>query len=717
MHRTCWLVLTLSMAAVFATPGLAQQAAPDLPLPLASTPAAAEPQPPVSAPDSALLLPLLEALAAPPSRRPALLKPIFASADPRAVGALRYTALHDRSAAVSEAAVLVLGDVALPEAVSALVDIAVGGEGGRPQLHALDALSRHPHPSGADALYRIAANGDLDMDLRRSAVEVLGRDHPQLLTARGMPALGGSALLATLGGGYFGGWALSSVGDFAGNRSAGGIGWVAGSIVGAGTGYIFGRHLSNARQHYYLSALTWGSWMGWQLADAVVYQPVDEFGSPRASDAETGLTRTRAALALAGELAGLGLAALGADRLNLTSPDVVTVDVMGIAAALGTAGALGLMTPQDDARAGYGSLLAGSLLGVSAGVLTAPGMRFSPGDIALTTYLGAEGAYFGGFLASVFRHQRSEANGVLLGGGLGVLGAMALAQSSELTGSQVAEMLMLSSYGKALGGGIALLADQENDTGKLIHLTGGAAGILAATLLADVTEYRSGDLAVVPVATALGLWHGAWTGVILADNRANESQKVAGMTLLGGSLFGLGGIALAQKVNWTGWQTTMGSSGAIWGAWFAGWSLALQDNVTVEEGSGRMLALTDLGFAASAVLMSPLVSLDQRVMAGVNFGGMAGAGLSALFTAMFSNNSETIIRANLGGTAVGLVLGGVLASVAISDDKPDESAKHASFGPSLPSWVRWPFDALAAVPHSDPTGKVDGVLLQAIAVW
>ncbi len=702
-----------------AAPSYAQQVAPVAALAEEATPAAAAGPPVAMAPDTALLRPLLEALAAPPGRRPALLKAIFASADPRAVAALRYAALHDRNVAAGEAAIQELGEVPLPEAVSALVEIAVGAEVGRSNTAALDALSRHAHPSGPDALYRLAANANLDMELRRSAVEVLGRDHPRLLTERGMPPLGGSALLATLGGGYFGGWALSSVGDFAGNRDAGAIGWVAGAVVGAGTGYIFGRQLSNARQQYYISALSWGSWMGWQLADAVVYQPRDEFGGERVSADETGLSRTRAALALAGELAGLGLAALGADRLNLTSADVLTADAMGVAAALGTAGALELMTPQDDSRAGYGTLLVGSLLGLSAGVLTAPNLRFSPGDIALTTYLGAEGAYFGGFLADVLRDERPESGGVLLGGGAGVLAAMAIAQSSELSIGSVGELLLLSSYGKALGGGIALLADQENDTGKLIHLAGGAAGIVAATLFADVTQYESGDLAIVPVATALGLWHGAWAGAIVADNvsNGNESQKIAGLTLLGGSLFGLGGVALAQKVNWTGWQATMGSSGAIWGAWFAGWSLALESGDSMTEAGGRMLVLTDLGFAASAVLMSPLVDLDQRIMAGANFGGMAGAGLAALFTAMFSNDSDAIIQANLGGTAVGLVLGGVLASIAISDDKPAGASTASSFGPDLPQWLHWPFDAVAAVPHSDPTGKVDGVLLQAIAVW
>jgi hypothetical protein len=716
MRQPLSLVLTAYLCAALATPGFAQEGSPSLPLPQAATPAEAAP-PVAVAPDTALLLPLLEALAAPPTRRAGLLKPILASGDPRAVAALRYAGLHDRNPAVGEAAIEALREVALPEAVSALVDIAVGTEVGQPKPGALGALSRHAHPSGADALYRIAANGELDMELRRSAVEVLGRDHPQLLTARGMPSLGGSAVTATLGGAYFGGWALSSVGDFAGHRGAGTIGWFTGAVVGAGTGYIFGRHLSNARQHYYLSALSWGSWMGWQLADAVVFQPVDEFGNPRASAEETGLSRTRAALALAGELAGLALAAYGADSLNLSSSDVLTADVMGVAAALGTSGALGLMDPTDDSRAGYGTLLAGSLLGVGVGVLTAPNLRFSTGDLALATYMSAEGAYFGGFLTDVVRNSRPESSGVLLGGGLGVLTAMALTQNSELRPGQVGEILLLSSFGKALGGGAALLAGANEDTTTLVHLAGGAAGIAAAAFLTDYTEYSSGDFAIVPVATALGLWHGAWIGAIASDGLENNGQTTAGITLLGGSLLGIGGIALTQNVGWTNLQTTMGSSGAIWGAWFAGWSLALESDTTIHSAGGRMLALTDLGLAASAVLMSPLVELDPRVMAGANFGGIAGAGLASLFTAMFSTDGNAVIKANLGGSAVGLVLGGVLASVAISDDKPDATKKLASTSPSLPNWLRWPFDTVTAVPYSDPTGKVDGVMLQAISVW
>ncbi len=724
MRRQFGIVAVVAIASgiaapVFAEDGGAVPVVPAAPA-VAATPVTA---PAVANPDTALLQPLLDALAAPFADRPSRWKQVVASADPRAVAALRYAALHDCNPAVNEAAILLLAEVPELAAVQALVDIATGAENLRPQRTALDALSRHKRKEAVNALYGIAANVDGDMETRKSAVEVLGRDHPQVLTDRGLPQLGGSALLATIGGGYFGGWALSSVGDFAGTRSAGSIGWVAGAVVGAGSGYIFGRQISTARQHYYLSALSWGSWAGWLSADALIHRPVNANTGERISEDDSGVTRIRAGLSLAGELAGLGIAVLGADALNLSSQDVLTVDVMGIAAAVATAGALALATPQQDQRPGYATLLAGSLAGVGIGVLTAPAMRFAKGDVALTAYCAAEGAYYGGFLGSVLRHDRPEYGGMGLGGGLGVLGGMALAQHSDMTVGNVFEVALLASYGKALGGGVALLANQDNDTGKLVHLATGAAGMLAGVWLGDVTDYKGGDRAIIPVATGLGLWHGAWLGVLLNDHEfsSDRGNLQGGMTLLGGSLFGLGGIALSQTTQWNNWQTTMGSSGAVWGAWFAGWSLALENDVSDTAAAGRMLALTDLGLVASAVLMSPWVDTDPRVLAGANFGGLCGAGLAALFTAMFTTDGDAIIKANLGGSAVGLALGGLLARVAIADDKPVKAARSGrGTGKAVasgPSWLKWPFDAVMAAPHAGADGKVSGVLVQGVAVF
>ena len=666
----------------------------------------------VPAPDAALLDPLLATLAAPNDKRAKVAQRLANLSDPRTIVALRYAALHDRTPEVVDVAVLLLGHFNHPDAVPALVAIALGNEDVRPHKGALDALSKHPQPAGVEALYAITKDHDADTAVRRDALAVLNRDHPDLLTARGAPVLGGSALLATVGGGYFGGFALASVGTFAGNNDAGGIGWVAGTIIGAGTGYIFGRQLSDERQQYYVSALAWGAWSGTLAAWSLEREPVDTTsadGQFVPAD-HSRFNKTVAGLSLLGELGGLGLAVYGADALRMSSSDVLVTDITGIASTIATAGALGLVTPREDRRPGYATLLGGGLLGVGVGVAAAPHLHFTTGDTALSVYAAAEGGYYGNFLVDLLLPQRPQENGVLLGGGLGLLVGGAVAQYTDLRVGNVGEMLLFSSYGKALGAGLSLMGDAHRDTVNLVHLGFGAAGMATAAYLADTTVYSSGDRAVVPIGTLLGLWHGGWLGSLANEFGTNRGGDfVSGTALTGASLLGIGSIALAQSTNLSNIQATMGSTGAFWGAWFAGWTMALEDNLSGKRVATEFLVGTDLGLATTIALLSPLVDLDPRVLAGANFGGMAAAGLSSLFAAMFSTDKNLVIKANLGGSALGLVAGGLIARAALADAPP--VAKGGSL--SLPAWMSLPVRGLAAVPHFDAGGRPDGMVVQA----
>ncbi len=663
--------------------------------------------------DTALLVAVLRALEGPEAGRPeALASPAFV-ADPRAVGALRYLALHDRRPEVVSRAVAVLGGVPAAAAALALRDALVGAEGSPPVQTAAAALSQHPSGQGGALLHAVAIDEAIDGDVRRLALDRLRRDHAALLARLGEPQLGGSAMLATAGGAYFGGWALSSVGGFAGTSSADTIGWVAGAVVGAGTGYILGRHVPLQRQTYYLSALAWGSWIGWQSADAVTNRPVDAFGN-RASDAEVGLTRTRAGLALVGELAGAGLAYLGADRLDFSNNDVLTTNVIAGATTLATWGGLSLLRSRNDRRPGVAGMLSGSLIGLVAGIAASPKLNFDGGDIALAGLLTAEGGYFGGFLSARFAKSRPAEAGMGLGAGVGALTGLVLAQSASLSPGDVGQLLLFSSYGKALGAGLAMLGDATEDTTNLVHLAGGAAGLLAGAALSSDTDYEGGDYAMVPVATALGLWHGAWLGTLASDLGVmrKDGKVVGGMALAGGALLGAGGAAFAQHTKFSTGDVVLGSAGAMWGAWFAGWSLVLGGEVSESGRATAFLVGSDAGLAATAILTSDLVGLDQRVLAGANFGGVAGAGLGALLTAMFTSNSDSIIRANLAGSALGLLAGGAIAKLVVGDRR---TARWQL--PAWPAGWRVPFDSVVAAPRLGADGRLDGFTLQALSMW
>lgn len=709
---------TLALALVFAAtytvyPAAAGAVSPGEPgLPADATPLAAPAAPTPTAADTALLEPILAALGAAQHDRAALVPHIIDSADPRAVAPLRYAALHDRARDTVEAAVAALGRLRHATAVTALVDIATGAEDSKPNPAALDALSQHALVEGVDALYTIAKDADHPSDVRRSAMEVLQRDHPAFVAAHPSLSLGGSALTATLGGGYFGGFALASVGDFAGNGSAGPIGWVAGSIIGAGTGYILGRQVSNARQHYYFSAMGWGAAAGTLGAYALVAQPVNPNTLERVSPDESGLRRVEAGLSLLGELGGLGLGWLAADRLNFSSADVLVTDLAGLAAMVGSFGVLGFFPRQDDERPGFAALLAGSLAGVGLGVATAQNLHFSAGDVGLTLLGTAECAYAGGWLVETHTTHGENA-GAALGIGLGAIGSAALAQYVEPTVGNVTEMLVFSSYGKILGLGLAAMGDLQSQNAVDLHLALGAVGLGAGAWLGTKTTYSGGDRAIVPIGTVLGLGHGLAFGAIAADQNwaRNDGNFVLGMTLTGAALGGLGGLALGQGTNISNWQVTMGSSGAVWGAWLSGWGLALSHaDISASVAAGVWIGGTDLGLAATSLLISPLVELDPRVIAGANFGGMAGAGLFSLFTAMFSNNTDNIIKANLAGSAIGLVSGALVARAAIADT-PLTDLRMPSWAPA---WLRNPIKTVQAAPHLDAAGRYDGMTLNAV---
>ncbi|MBI5610743.1 MAG: hypothetical protein HY902_17835 [Deltaproteobacteria bacterium] len=688
-------------------------------LPQAATPVeVASPATPVAAStDAALLAPLLVALAAAPDQRSAALLNLYLGGDPRAIGALRYIALHDQVLAVRQAACRELSRYADRRSIAALLDVAQGLENDSPNPEALTALSHHVLPGGAEALYMLAQNADADMAVRRDALEVLARDHPDILAARGVPSVGGSALVATLGAALFGGLALESVGGVAGTGGADLIGAITGGVLGGGAGYVFGRQVSNARQHYYMSAMTWGAAAGYLAARSLINRPYGQWGD-RVSDEEVGLNRWSAGLTLLGELGGLVLAGYSADSLNLTSADVATADAIGLGTTIAVAGALGLMPEREDQRPGYAALLAGSLVGVGIGTAAARQLHFTAGDLTLIGYGAAEGLYYGAQLTDLVDPTRSSPSGGALGAGVAGLTATAVSQWIEPTAGNVWETAMFAQYGKLLGAGLTMVATDSNRSAQWAQLGGGALGLAGGAWLSQRTAYRGGDRAIIPIGSLLGLEHGALIGAIYDGQSSGQPSRqllAPGLSLAGLALGGLGAAALGQYTDMTGWQATMGSTGAVWGAWFALWSRVLMNSESETGLATTVLISSDVGLAVSALAVSPLIGADPRILAGATFGGLAGGGLASLFTAMVTTNSDPIIRANLAGSATGLVAGGILAYFAYADSEPMDK-KTADLG--LPGWLKLPVRGVSSAPHFDTLGRPDGmVVLADLDIW
>jgi len=463
--------------------------------------------------------------------------------------------------------------------------------------------------------------------------------------------------------------------------------------------------------------MTWGAAAGYLAARSVINRPYGQWGN-RVTDHEVGLDRWSAGLTLLGELGGFVLAGYSADALNLTSADVATADAIGLGTTIAVAGALGLMPDREDQRPGYVALLAGSLVGVGVGTAAARQLHFGAGDLTLIGYGAAEGLYFGAQLTDLIDPMDDAGAGGALGAGIGGLTATAVAQWIEPTPGNVLETAMFAQYGKLLGAGLTMLASDSNHNAQWAQLGGGALGFAGGAWLSQRTDYHGGDRAIIPIGSLLGLEHGALIGVIYESQYRDSPSHVLlapGLALSGVALGGLGAAALGQYTDMTGWQATMGSSGAVWGAWFALWSRMLMTNVSDTSLATTVLLSSDVGLAASALAVSPLIGADPRILAGANFGGVAGAGLASLFTAMFTTNTDHVIRANLAGSATGLVVGGILAYFAYSDAQPIDK-KTADL--SLPSWLKLPVRGVSSAPHFDTLGRPDGmVVLADLDIW
>ena len=216
--------------------------------------------------------------------------------------------------------------------------------------------------------------------------------------------------------------------------------------------------------------------------------------------------------------------------------------------------------------------------------------------------------------------------GALLGTGIGLLAGGALAQVTDYRPGDVGQMLLFSQLGKALGAGSVLLTDPDDGDPVLVGLLlGTTAGLVTAATVGRPLRYQGGDAPM-------------------------DGEDVALATAIGG----------------------------------------------------------DVGAALTALLVSPTVGLDPLVIGGANLGGIALAGVFTMGAMMVTEDHDAWIRANIAGSALGLLGGGLLAHGLLDGRRRPARNKTADTGEASEfKWLR----GLAAVPLMDRDGRVEGVAL------
>jgi len=646
-----------------------------------------------------------------PMDRATKARKIGALFDPRTPRILWYLAEHDRSTHVAVAATGALGELArggseVAEDILALLAGAWRHDAAAQAIRELGKLA--PSARAFDALLRVGRTSTLPAARRKLAIDALRKNWP---ARRGeLPRLAGPALLPAVVGAAAGGYTLAAVGRWAKADSADVYGWMTGILIGGGTGYLFGREMTLARQTWYASGLTWGVLGGELLARTVVSRPH---------------TRTASSFGVAGELAFAALSYRLADTVDLDEGGVAVANLAATTGLLFGNGLAELGYHAMSSQARNGLVLGTTIGALTAGVAVAPTLKFTRGDAALVAYTTFEGLWFGGPIGDIahedleerrdaFRDSNpggdplpdnlaredpdrvvrdAENAGFMLGPAVGFTVGLILSQHTDLQPSDSAQMLVFGGYGKLLGAGLAMLLDVRSDNGiTASHLAGGVVGIAAGAATTDSLHFRDGDLALVPIATMWGFFHGgAIAGYSELVGVDLSGTQRAGIVLTTAAALGIGSMAFAQEYDMTNLQATMGSTGAFWGAWIAGWTSA-RLHKTVETTMMAAAIGGDLGAVATAQMISPAFDLDPLVLAGASFGGLSLAGLGTLVTAMGTDDGDAMMTANIVGSAAGLVVGGVLArmwldkrprrrkppkarphSAAVSRDEPEES--------------------------------------------
>ncbi len=749
LPRSCLIRSPLALLLALATPALAQSAdkpqetVKETPKPSADQPAdktaevaVTPPVQPAATPDRKLLAALVDALEQATGKPDkGVFKAVASFEDGRAVTALSYIAAHDDRQQVGIRATQALSTMKHAKVLPALALLVEHGATVGIRMAALAALSERKTAAAGKLLFAIASDEKIATALRDQAMVTLKRDHPELLAKQGPPRRTGSALLASVTGTYFGGYALFTVGRFSQSGAATFAGALAGGALGAGSGYLMGRELSTDRQAFYISALGWGIISG-QLFGNTLWQD---------GDSTDNFNRNVSGMGLLGEVAGASLAYWSAERLDMSVGDVMVSNLGGLGAMTFAYGALQFVEPKDDERPGVAVVLAASLAGLFSSGAVSKSTRFTGGDITLTAWATVDGYWLASSLSEFLfdkppeqhfnefdptlsdeqkQHTKEQKKydrytdgarwiGASVGGALGAY----VAQHSDYSPLAVGQMMLTSIYGKSLGAGMAMFSRSSGSTRALMETSYSLTGLLAAGIWGDYMDYHDGDYALIPIGTGIGLWHGAVIGGYLEEKGTINSRQQIGMMLSSIGLAGLGSMALAQTNELSNWQVAMGSTGSVWGAWLTVASLGiLQDKGTIQLKGEELLLATligsDIGLLGTGLLVSPLYDLDPRVLAGASVFGIAGAGLFTLGVAMNTTDGTTLLTSALAGSLVGLVGGGYLSAHYLAGRKT-KTAWRTTVGDDDEPWSL-PIRGVSALPYRNHRGEIDGWMVTGV---
>ncbi len=404
-----------------------------------------------------------------------------------------------------------------------------------------------------------------------------------------------------------------------------------GAILGAG-----GPLLLTLGDEVHPSEAAWvGTIGGWGLLDGALVAAMLGQGN---SSEETEQRLLEAGMAV-GQLAGLVSAWVTRKDLGR---DPGMIGYLNLSAAVGTGAGLGIALLDEDSSSNLRSGLAlGGSVGASlAARYLARDIEFSPEDrltMASTSWMAAWSVAWTARTLGV-EHEEGIWGGIMLGTGLGFAGGSVLGAYLDWDKHHALYCNSAFLAGNVAGFGIAnLMEDSSTEALGALVVTGSAAALAAAVVLADDLRFEGADGWTATSATVIGGWSGAWLAETLGAD--HSTGALGGLTLGSAVGYGVGSVLVATTdaeaafLGYVDLAYVMGNLGGL------GMALQWED--------------ADAGFAGA---------------------WMVGGGAAALGTAVALGQDFTFSDRNLYQTALTMGLGGWAGYFALDAARPD----HAS---------------------------------------
>lgn len=297
--------------------------------------------------------------------------------------------------------------------------------------------------------------------------------------------------------------------------------------------------------------------------------------------------------------AGAGMLTFGAlsQALTLEASDQLEGS-LGFALASMIGGGAGFVSTSLSRRDRAILIEGTGIAGLTAGLLLSELLELEEGDLALLPVGMALGAAIGATAPMIFDDETRDSQlggGALLGAGAFGVGALALAQFTELAADDVAELAAWSLVGGGLGAGLGFMLP-DSDRALRLGLMNGVS-LLAfggALAFAPYTEVGDGDFSTIALSTAIGAaLGGAAPGLWHARLKDAPPREIGGGALFGAAFGVAGGLALTQLTEVTADDreyAALGASMGVLGGGGLGMLLSKDDRLAVGLGQGLTLA-------------------------------------------------------------------------------------------------------------------------------